>query len=254
MVTAALRHCLINMIALEIMVTVIYLCNIMELVIVHVVQRYRHGEHRRFWISFLWSKKRKWQIVDLGCSWTPRPEQWACGFSVRLLLGRYTPWHYLGTVEDGWDGWVSFTFFFLELPKGLMESISRYCLLMFTSASPVWVHAVTFWREARVQSVLPEDGLIGRRTSPWCFLLSHLSVTCTSDWVTSLPQRLIGEKAEGAGQSGRPASFCLAVTLVVGECSFIYFLTPGGLHLVSLEEEGWNGGQYVFPFVLCLLE
>lgn len=40
MVTAALRHCLINMIALEIMVSVIYLCNITDLVIVHVVESY----------------------------------------------------------------------------------------------------------------------------------------------------------------------------------------------------------------------
>lgn len=37
MVTAALRHCLINTIALEIMVSDIYLCNITDLVIVHGV-------------------------------------------------------------------------------------------------------------------------------------------------------------------------------------------------------------------------
>lgn len=40
MVTAALRHCLINMTALEIMVSVIYLCNITDLVIVHGVHSY----------------------------------------------------------------------------------------------------------------------------------------------------------------------------------------------------------------------
>lgn len=37
MVTAALRHCLINTITLEIMVSDIYLCNITDLVIVHGV-------------------------------------------------------------------------------------------------------------------------------------------------------------------------------------------------------------------------
>ena len=37
MVTAALRHYLINMIVLEIMVSVIYSCNITDLVIVHGV-------------------------------------------------------------------------------------------------------------------------------------------------------------------------------------------------------------------------
>lgn len=40
MVTAALRHCLINMIALEIMVSVIYLFTITDLVIVHGVDSY----------------------------------------------------------------------------------------------------------------------------------------------------------------------------------------------------------------------
>lgn len=40
MVTDALRHCLINTIALEIMVSVIYLCNITDLVIVHVVEHF----------------------------------------------------------------------------------------------------------------------------------------------------------------------------------------------------------------------
>lgn len=39
-VTAAFRHCLINMIVLEIMVSVIYLCNITDLVIVHGVDSY----------------------------------------------------------------------------------------------------------------------------------------------------------------------------------------------------------------------
>lgn len=37
MVTAAFRHCLLNRIVLEIMVSVIYLCNSTHLVIVHVV-------------------------------------------------------------------------------------------------------------------------------------------------------------------------------------------------------------------------
>lgn len=40
MVTATLHHCLINMIVLEIMVSVIYLCNITDLVIVHSVDSY----------------------------------------------------------------------------------------------------------------------------------------------------------------------------------------------------------------------
>lgn len=40
MVTAALSHCSINMIVLKIMLSVIYLCNITGLVIVHVVECY----------------------------------------------------------------------------------------------------------------------------------------------------------------------------------------------------------------------
>lgn len=40
MVPAALRHRLINMIAPEIIVSVVYLCSITELVIVHVVESY----------------------------------------------------------------------------------------------------------------------------------------------------------------------------------------------------------------------
>jgi len=40
MVTAPLHHCLINMIVLEIMVSVIYLCSITDLVIVHGVDSY----------------------------------------------------------------------------------------------------------------------------------------------------------------------------------------------------------------------
>lgn len=40
MVTAALRHCLINTITLEITVSVIYLCTITDLVIVHGVDSY----------------------------------------------------------------------------------------------------------------------------------------------------------------------------------------------------------------------
>lgn len=37
MVTAIFSHCLINMMVLEIMLSVIYLCNIMGSVIVHVL-------------------------------------------------------------------------------------------------------------------------------------------------------------------------------------------------------------------------
>lgn len=40
MVTAALRHSLINTIVLEIMVSDIYLCNITDLVIVHGADSY----------------------------------------------------------------------------------------------------------------------------------------------------------------------------------------------------------------------
>lgn len=40
MVTDALCHCLINTIALELIGSVIYLCNITDLVIVHVVEHF----------------------------------------------------------------------------------------------------------------------------------------------------------------------------------------------------------------------
>lgn len=76
MVTAAFRHCLLNRIALEIMVGVIYLCNSARLVIVHVGISCRicfllpkgRKEHALYW---------KWPGPPLGqhiqCLYTFRP-------------------------------------------------------------------------------------------------------------------------------------------------------------------------------------
>lgn len=53
MVTAALSHCLINMIVLQIMLSVIYLCNIMDSVIVHVLDSYPACRMSAFHIFFV---------------------------------------------------------------------------------------------------------------------------------------------------------------------------------------------------------
>lgn len=53
MVTAALSHCLINMVVLEIMLSVIYLCNIMGSVIVHVLDSYPACRMSPFHVFFV---------------------------------------------------------------------------------------------------------------------------------------------------------------------------------------------------------
>lgn len=53
MVTAALSHCLINMIVLKIMLSVIYLCNITGSVIAHVLDSYPASGMSPFHIFFV---------------------------------------------------------------------------------------------------------------------------------------------------------------------------------------------------------
>lgn len=88
MVTAAFRHCLLNRIALEIMVGVIYLCNSPRLVIVHVGISCR--------ICFLLSKGRKEHA--LYWKW-PAPTR-ASISSVCILSGPLWPgWKLYGVVS-----------------------------------------------------------------------------------------------------------------------------------------------------------
>lgn len=68
MVTAALSHCLINMIVLQIMLSVIYLCNIMGSVIVHVLDSYPACRMSAFHIFFVLFLKKKGDFFEvLNC-------------------------------------------------------------------------------------------------------------------------------------------------------------------------------------------
>lgn len=138
MVTAALRHCLINTIVLEIMVSVIYLCNITDLVIVHVVDSYPVWRSQQFQNLFPLIQGKKIASVYLKCPWL----SWA-----RIMyLSIFSPsvarakslWQCLVHIENWWVilNWLFFFFCPSECSQVLTGCTSQQCHFMFNSYFP----------------------------------------------------------------------------------------------------------------------
>lgn len=168
MVTAPLHHCLINMIVLEIMVSVIYLCSITDLVIVHGVDSYPVWGSQEFQNLFPLIQEKKiascWHKVPLTSlgqhNVSAYLEPLCCKGKISLVAsGAY--WGLVGYFELAV---FCFFFFFPECLQVLMEHTSQQCHFVF---GPYFLAELNLVGLLEGQSFPPEDLFMGKEKSPW---------------------------------------------------------------------------------------